>query len=94
MNVQGGSPVAKRPFTTESFLGFGLHMFVLEKRQESLGFSARQPQMWTIENSAHVPKGKKTITPQTQLSPSQLDPTLPDNGNTANKAGEKRAVYV
>lgn len=50
--------------------------------------------MWTIENSAHVPNGKKTIAPQTQLPPSQLDPTLPDNGNTENKAREKRAVYV
>lgn len=42
--------------------------------------------MWTVENSAHVPNGKKTIAPQTQLPPSQWDPTLPDNANTENKA--------
>lgn len=50
--------------------------------------------MWTIENSAHVPNRKKTIVPQTQLPLSQLDSTLPDDGNTENKAREKRAVYV
>lgn len=77
------------PFTTKSCVGFEINLFVLEKRGASLGFSARRPQMWTIENPAHVPDGKETIAPQTQLPPSQLDPTLPDNGNTENKARKK-----
>lgn len=45
MNSSGYSPVCMRPFTTESFLGFELNVFVLEKREASLGFSARRPQM-------------------------------------------------
>lgn len=36
MNCPGGSPVYKRPFTAESFLGFGLNVFVLKRIEASL----------------------------------------------------------
>lgn len=52
------SKFVERHFTTESFLGFGLNVCA-GRDMHLFGFSARQPQMWTIENSAHVPNGKK-----------------------------------
>lgn len=36
MPSPGGSPLWKRPFTAESFLGFGLNVFVLKKIEASL----------------------------------------------------------
>jgi hypothetical protein len=45
------------------------------------------------EGSSRISE-KKTIMSQTQLSPLQLDPTLPENRSTENKAWWKCAVYA
>lgn len=70
-------------------------MFVLEKRQASLWvFSQVATDVDNRELSSRAQWEEDNRSPKTQLPPSQLDPTLPDNGNTENKAWEKQAVYV
>lgn len=69
MNSPGGSSVCKRSFTTESFLGFWLNMFVLEKREASLGvFSQAATDVDNRELSSRAQREEDNRSPNTAAS--------------------------